>query len=58
MRAVVREGGQSLAALWRGVVPKLLQAALQQALIFRFKEPWAVALLVFIRQHWYKHKRI
>eukprot|EP00041_Stephanoeca_diplocostata_P012407 m.207839 g.207839 ORF g.207839 m.207839 type:complete len:365 (-) comp18944_c0_seq7:128-1222(-) len=56
MLAVIREGGQSLSALWRGVVPKLLQAALQQALIFRFKEPWAVTVLILLRKHWYKYK--
>eukprot|EP00038_Savillea_parva_P001801 m.107509 g.107509 ORF g.107509 m.107509 type:complete len:586 (+) comp10623_c0_seq1:98-1855(+) len=46
--SLVRDGGGVL-ALWRGLAPKLFQAALQQSLIFRFKEPWARLLLDAIR---------
>lgn len=46
--SLVRDGGGIL-ALWRGLTPKLFQAALQQSLIFRFKEPWAKIILDAIR---------
>ena len=38
LRTAIRERG--LGSLYTGLLPKLLQASLQQALIFRFKEDW------------------
>ena len=35
IRAVIKEGGGSILALWRGLTPKLLQAALQQVRCFQ-----------------------
>ena len=41
--------------LWRGIVPKLLQAALQQALIFRIKDMLAIPVMMWVHG-WYASK--
>ena len=43
--------------LWRGILPKLLQAALQQALIFRIKDMLTKPVMVWVHR-WYARRAV
>ena len=49
----IREGG--IVGMYTGVIPKLMQAALQQSLIFRFKEQWTPGLIAWTRRFYWRN---